>query len=229
MASDSVFISEIVVDCVVGVYPDERTRTQPLRVDLSLDVNTSRAGRTGRLGDAVDYARVTDEISTLLKFREYRLLETAAEELCAMLLSLHPSVVGMELRLEKPEALVGRARSAGVSVRRSNEDYPRRWERPTFGEVEVVYESREAGIYLLHVDPGKEIPAHHHEVMCELEWVARGELVRDGSLVDAFSPVAWPKGRTHRYENNSTDRATVFCCDTPPFIPQDEIADGADS
>ena len=55
-----------------------------------------------------------------------------------MLLSLHPSIVAVQLRLEKPEALVGRARSAGVSVRRSNEDYPRRWERPTFGEVEVV-------------------------------------------------------------------------------------------
>jgi len=227
MSKDSIFISDITVECVVGVYPVERTRTQSLHLDLSLRLDTSLAGRTGRLDDAVDYARVADETAALLKFREYRLLETAAEELCAMLLSLHPTVVNVQLGIEKPEALIGRARSAGVRVSRSNEDYPRRWERPEFGEVEVVYESLEAGIYLLHVEPGRQIPPHHHEVMRELEWVASGELNRDGELVQAFSPVAWPMGRTHRYENNSSARATVFCCDTPPFIPQDEIVDGA--
>jgi dihydroneopterin aldolase len=229
MSRDSIFISDIMVECVVGVYPEERTRTQPLRVDLSLEVDTSLAGRTGRLLDAVDYARVTEEVSTVLKFREYRLLETAAEELCAMLLSLHPAAVSVQLTIEKPEALVGRARSAGVRVDRSNDDYPRRWEHPDFGEVEVVYESSEAGLYLLHVEPGRQIPPHHHEVMRELEWVARGELHRDGKLIKAFSPMAWPQGRTHCYENNSGARATVFCCDTPPFIPQDEISDGGQS
>ena len=226
MPRDSIFISELVVECVVGVYPNERTRTQPLRLALTLGADTSTPGRTGALVDAIDYARVTDEVTTLVQFREYRLLETAAEELCAMLLALYPTLGRVQLEIEKPEALRGRARSAGVRVDRTPEDYPRRWEHPAFGEVEVVYESAEAGIYLLHVDPGKQIPAHHHDVMRELEWVARGTLTRDGELIETFSPMAWPKGRTHHYHNDTDARATVFCCDTPPFIPHDEITDG---
>jgi hypothetical protein len=30
----------------------------------------------------------------------------------------------------------------------------------------------------------------------------------------------------HGYENRGQRRATLFCCDTPPFIPQDEIVEG---
>ena len=94
---------------------------------------------------------------------------------------------------------------------------------PSFGAVEVLYESTEAGLYLLHVEAGRAIPPHDHQVMRELEWVASGELHRDGELVTGFDPVAWTRGVVHTYENRSSARATVFCCDSPPFIRDDEI------
>ncbi len=31
------------------------------------------------------------------------------------------------------------------------------------------------------------------------------------------------RGAVHGYENTTDRRATSFCCDCPPFIPQDEI------
>lgn len=222
MARDAIRLEGLEVSCVVGVNPDERVREQPLVVTVELGLALDRAGRSADLADSYNYARVADELAALLRFRRYRLLEAAAEELAAMLLSVHPRIEEARVRLDKPEALK-QARSAGVTIARRQADYPRRWETARFGTVEVVLETAEAGLYLLHVEPRKAITAHRHEQMRELEFRVRGELTRCGSPLVGLSPMEWPKGQVHDYRNIGTSVATVFCCDEPRFIPGDEI------
>lgn len=220
---DKIRVEGLRVDCIVGILPEERTREQPLRVDLELRTDTREAGHSGRISQTVDYDRVSREVAHLLRFRRYRLLEMAAHELCAMLLGVHPTVAQVRLRLTKPHALIGRAEGASVEIVRQAEDFPRGFEDNDFGQVEILYESREAGLYLLHVDPGRGIPSHYHAQMRELEWCVAGSLERDGVALRDLAPVAWPHGRVHRYDNPSDERATLFCCDVPPFIREDEI------
>ncbi|HLT37393.1 MAG TPA: dihydroneopterin aldolase, partial [Enhygromyxa sp.] len=218
MARDRIFIEELRVDCIVGIYPHERSQPQPLIVELELGLDTAEAAYSGRIAATCDYARVADEVATLLEFRQYKLLEMAAEELVAMLCGVHPNVEDLRVRLYKPQALQGRARAGGVEIRRRARDFVRMREHNEFGEVEILYQTREAGLYLLHVDPGKEIPAHYHDVMRELEWLVEGAIERDGVRLRGFDPVVWRKHRVHRYVNVGTRRATLFCCDTPPFV-----------
>ena len=226
MSRDRIEIAGLELDCIVGVNPDEREREQPLLADVRLDLDLATAGKSGRIGDTVDYDRIARELAALLKFRRYKLLENAAEECAAMLLGVHPLVERLSLRLVKPQALA-RARTAGVAIERTPADYPRRAETKRFGDVEVLLETREAGLYLLHVAPGRTIPMHHHRVMRELEWLVAGELRSivqgegEQSVTDA--PTEWPHGQRHAYENRGSERATLFCCDTPPFIEADEI------
>ena len=146
-----------------------------------------------------------------------------------MILGVHPAASAVDLRLRKPRGLVGRAKSVGVAVQRTRGDFPRRWEHPAYGAVEILLETSEAGLYLLHVDPGKAIPSHHHQIMRELEWLVAGELARDGHLLSDLSPVAWPRGQVHTYTNVGATRATLFCCDVPAFIRSDEIVVGAEA
>lgn len=221
--SDTIAIRGLQVDCIIGVHPHERDDPQPLGVDLELGLDLRKPGRTGRIGDTCDYARVATEVCAMLEFRRYQLLEAAAEEICAMLLGLHPEVETTSLRLNKPRALTGIADAAMVRVRRTRTDYPRRFETSKFGQVEILLETREAGLYLLHVESGRAIPPHHHEVMRELEWIVAGELQWDGAQLPIHVAREWPVGQIHGYDNQSERRATVFCCDTPPFIPADEI------
>ena len=47
--------------------------------------------------------------------------------------------------------------------------------------------------------------------------------MQEGKLVEPCTPRAWTKGFVHGYTNVSGRRATLFCCDTPPFLPHDEI------
>lgn len=218
---DRVEIEQLEVECIVGIRPEERDRPQPLIVDLALEYDLHDAGRSGRIGDTCDYAQLAREVTALLEFRRYKLLENAAAEIGAMVLGLHHGT-RLELRLGKPNAIAN-AHRAGVSVVRTPVDYPRRCEASRFGEVEVLLETREAGLYLLHVEAQHEIPRHRHEVMAELEWLVEGELVQDGTLLEPCVPRAWTKGLVHGYANVSARRATLFCCDTPPFLPHDEI------
>ena len=226
MARDAIRIRDLEVGCTIGINPDERTREQPLWVQIDLKIDLAVAGRSAEIADTCNYARVADEVTELLKFRRYRLLESAAEELSAMLLAVHPGVEAVRLRLDKPEALRGRAGSAGVEVRRRPLDFPRYYESSRFGQVEVVLETAEAGLYLLHIDPGTTLSSHRHAVMHELEWHVRGELLRCGERLSGLSPVVWPKGQVHDYVNTGTGVATLFCCDQPRFIPTDEILAG---
>jgi dihydroneopterin aldolase len=221
MRRDRVEIEQLEVECIVGIRPEERDSPQPLVVDLALEYELHEAGRSGRIGDTCDYAQLAREVTALLEFRRYKLLEVAAAEIGAMVLGLHHGTK-LELRLGKPNAIAN-ARRAGVSVVRTPADYPRRREASRFGEVEVLLETREAGLYLLHVEAQHEIPRHRHEVMGELEWLVEGTLVQDGIVVEPCVPRAWAKGFVHGYANPTTRRATLFCCDTPPFVPHDEI------
>jgi FolB domain-containing protein len=224
---DFIEVEGLQLHCIVGVRPDERDREQAVAIDLRLGLDLTAAGRSARIGATVDYSRVTEEVVALLRFRRYRLIENAAEEVAAMLFGVHPRVEHLQLRLAKPRALEGRASAAAVSITRDRADYPRRFETKSWGEVEVLLETREAGLYLLHLDPGREIPRHHHQIMHELEWLVRGRLRQGERDVEPLRPVTWAHGEVHSYRNPGQARATLFCCDCPPFIPADEIELGA--
>jgi dihydroneopterin aldolase len=224
VARDTIELEGLRVDCVLGVYPDERDREQPVRVDLRMGLDLVPAGRSASIGDTIDYDRAATEIAALLRFRRYRLLENAAEELAAMLFGVHPRVEELELRVTKPQALAGRAASAAIRIARRRDDFVRRREPAGFGgEVDVLLETKEAGLYLLHVAAGRAIPLHHHRVMRELEWLVRGTLHQGDQPVPSFRPVEWPHGQAHGYHNQGSEPATLFCCDCPVFIPADEI------
>lgn len=221
--TDRVRIQDLHVDCIIGIFGSERQEPQSVVVDIVFDVDLRTAGRTGRICATVDYGQVAVEVAALLEFRRYQLLEAAVEELAAMLLGLHPAAVAVELTLRKPAALARFGAVAQVSIRRERTDFPRRHEASRFGEVEVLLETREAGLYLLHVEAGKAIPSHRHAVMRELEWLVAGQLTQRGKNVELVQPQSWARDKVHDYLNPSSARATLFCCDTPPFIPEDEI------
>ena len=83
--ADRLHLQGFELECIVGVRPPERKRPQRVRLDLTLGLDLSGAGRSGRISHTIDYALVAEEVQTLLRFRAYRLVEMATEELSAML------------------------------------------------------------------------------------------------------------------------------------------------
>jgi dihydroneopterin aldolase len=213
MARDHIHIHDLRVDCIVGIHPHERHHPQPLILELELGLDASLAGYSGRISATVDYVQIADEVEHLLVFRSYRLLETAGEELCAMLLGVHPQLLDIRLRMNKPRALEGRAHAVGVEVERSRAELGSARERSDWGEVEVLYRGPEARLQLFHIEPGCTLPTLEQRSASTLEWLVEGELERDGQRVGGFAPRVWPQGAMPVHVNVGSARASLFCCD----------------
>jgi FolB domain-containing protein len=215
---DLIRIRGLEIDCIVGVRPLEREREQRVHIDLALGLSLSAAGRTGRIALTCDYVEIAEEVMAMLRFRRYHLIEMATEELTAMLLGVHPALELVDIRLDKPAALDGRARAASVEVKRTREDFPKVVSPEAFGRTELVLETREAGLHLVHVDGHRSIPpsfAHGHR---RLEWLVSGELLANGVPMVRHAPVWENLGPNITYENPGDDEAVLFRCICPPGL-----------
>lgn len=154
-AMDTIRIDGLELRCIVGVRSYERRREQPVRIDVRLGLDLSSAGRSGFIHDTADYAVVADEVTALLRFREYRLLEVAAEEAAAMLLASHPAVQEVGIRLDKPQALAGRARGASVEITRTRGAYNQVPEPKPYGARQELLSGPEAVLELCRIDGGR--------------------------------------------------------------------------
>jgi len=212
---DLIRIAGLELDCIVGIRPFEREREQRVHLDIALGMDLSKAGRAGRIALTCDYSEVADEVIAMLRFRRYHLIEMATEEVAAMLLGTHPDVEMVEVRLDKPGALDGRARVASVEIRRTRAVYPVATRHGAAAKKETLLETREAGLYLLRVEPGERLVTEEGPEF--LEWALSGELSRDGAPVLPHVPTVTPSGSV-AYENAGTASALLFRCICPPGL-----------
>jgi dihydroneopterin aldolase len=83
---DTIFISELKLDALIGIYPWEHEVPQTIQLDIELAVDAARCAHSGRIADTVDYAKVVARIRETLTGRHFTLIERLAEELAAMIL-----------------------------------------------------------------------------------------------------------------------------------------------
>lgn len=113
---DSVYISELRIDAIIGIHPWERRIRQTLLVDLEMAVDSARVAETDTVDDTVDYAAVSGFITDFVIAGEFRLLETLADRL-ARALQDRFGLPWLRLRVGKPGA-VPAARDVGVLIER---------------------------------------------------------------------------------------------------------------
>ncbi|KAA1170712.1 dihydroneopterin aldolase [Marinobacter salinexigens] len=114
--TDSVLIEGLEVETVVGVYDWERKVNQRLVIDLEMAWDNRVPGASDDVADALDYAAVSERVSSCLKRLQPQLLEYGAETLASDLQSTF-GISWLRLTLRKPGA-VPAARSVGVRIER---------------------------------------------------------------------------------------------------------------
>lgn len=155
---DQIQLTGLQLNCVVGLYPKERRKKQPVRIDLGLYCDTRKAAGSTHLQDTVDYARTVAELEFLLENSRFQLLETAAEALCKFLLAPRfssktpPEVHGVFLRLSKPRALLHGVVPT-IQVLRKRGDFI--WQDD--GQVMDIHLSKDCHIQQLALDAGQTI------------------------------------------------------------------------
>jgi len=114
---DKMTIRDLRLKCFIGTRPAERKRKQAVLVNVALECDLSRAGRTDALKDTVNYARMEERIAALAESSRFFLIERLAERIAQVCLG-DRRVKAVTVRVDKPAALP-RAASAGVEIRRS--------------------------------------------------------------------------------------------------------------
>ena len=118
--TDKIFILGLRAEAVIGVYDWEQDIKQPLEFDLEIVTNVAKASATDALEDAVDYAAISQRIIEMTSNSSYKLIETVAEHVAAMVLREF-GVRWLQLRVMKPTA-VPDADGVGVVIERGFSD-----------------------------------------------------------------------------------------------------------
>lgn len=224
MSTDLLEIEATVDDVILGVYGAERTHSQSVQLRVALEFESRSWGDAGC---AVDYARLHAELVFILTRARFHTVEAATEALASYVLAPptddapRARPVRAEVSLAKLAAMPGGL--ARLTVRRAAESYVEKTEVKPFGQVDILAEGAEVGLYRLRVAPGRKIPAHVHRVMQESELVLGDGLLLQGAPVARGTSVDWPLDFAHEYTNASAVAQTILCIDRPRFRPDDEI------
>jgi D-erythro-7,8-dihydroneopterin triphosphate epimerase len=113
---DRIFIEDLLLRCVVGLYDWERKTPQDVVFNIVLGVDLRRAGQTDDLSDTVDYKAIKKSVIAMVEVSSFQLVESLAERISAICLA-QAGVKKVQVRVDKPGALRF-ARSVGVEIRR---------------------------------------------------------------------------------------------------------------
>ena len=115
--ADRVEISGLRANCIIGVDESERVASQPVEIDIALEVDLSVAGASDDIADAVDYRSMAETVVGAVESSSYLLIETLATRVAEMCLA-DTKVEAVEVTLRKPGALP-MADYAAVTIRRT--------------------------------------------------------------------------------------------------------------
>ena len=102
-----------------GCSEEERQRGQVFRVDVELNLDLSKAGKSDKISDTVDYVKVFNEIKNIVTGRPKNLIEAVAENIAAVLMEKFSQIGTVKLTIYKPSPpFVGVFEAAAVSITR---------------------------------------------------------------------------------------------------------------
>ena len=117
---DKIAIEGLEVFANHGVFPEENKLGQKFVVSVMLYTDTRRAGETDDLSASIHYGEAAHAIDEFMRVHTFKLIETAAESVAAMLLDRYPGAYGVRVKLEKPWAPVGLPlRTVSVEIERT--------------------------------------------------------------------------------------------------------------
>ena len=116
MAFDIVFIEDLRIDTIIGIYDWEREVKQTIALDIEMAADNKKPASTENIDDALNYKAVAKRLIAFTEESQFQLVETLAERLVEIIMNdFH--VPWCRLKLRKLGAVTG-SRSVGVIIER---------------------------------------------------------------------------------------------------------------
>ena len=113
---DTVFIEDLRIETVIGIYDWERRIRQVVALDLEMAFDNRKPAASDRIEDTLNYKAVSKRLIALVESSSFQLVETLAER-CAEIVRSEFGVTWLRLKLSKPGAVRG-SKAVGVVIER---------------------------------------------------------------------------------------------------------------
>ena len=115
---DIVYIRELEVRTIIGIFDWEREQRQVVSLDLEMGSDIATAAATDTIENALDYKAVAKRLIDFIEKSEFFLVETLAERVADIVVNEF-DVPWVKLRLGKPGAVTG-SKDVGVIIERGS-------------------------------------------------------------------------------------------------------------
>jgi dihydroneopterin aldolase len=115
--TDSIFLQDMRVDTIVGIWDWERKIRQTVSIDLEMGADVRRAAKNDDIENTLNYKLVAKRVQQFVADAEYQLVETLAEKIAETILQEF-EIPWIQVRVAKPGA-IRNAKNVGVLIRRT--------------------------------------------------------------------------------------------------------------
>ena len=116
MALDIVFIEDLRIDTIIGIYDWEREVKQTIALDIEMAADNTIPASSEDIEDALNYKAVAKRMIAFTEESQFQLVETLSERLVEIIMGEF-NVPWCRLKLRKLGAVTG-SRSVGVIIER---------------------------------------------------------------------------------------------------------------
>ncbi|HFD92783.1 MAG TPA: dihydroneopterin aldolase [Gammaproteobacteria bacterium] len=113
---DIIYLRDLKVDAIIGIFEWERRVKQTLSLDLEMAADIRKAAQSDAIEDTLDYKAVAKRVIHFVENSDFQLVETLAEEVVKRVMTEF-GVPWMRLQINKKGAIRG-ARDVGVIIER---------------------------------------------------------------------------------------------------------------
>ena len=115
---DIIYLNELKIETVIGIWDWERKIKQEVVIDLEMGADIARAAETDHIDDTLNYKAVAKRLISFVGDSEFQLVETLAERVAGIILNEF-EVPWVKVKINKRGAIRG-ARDVGVIIERGN-------------------------------------------------------------------------------------------------------------
>lgn len=113
---DIIYLRDLRIETIIGVYEWERHVKQIVRLDLEMAADIRKAADTDQIADTLNYKAVAKRLIDFVGRSDFQLVETLAEHVAGIVLQEF-NVAWLQLQVSKPGAVRGAA-DVGVIIER---------------------------------------------------------------------------------------------------------------
>ena len=116
---DKIFLDELKIDTIIGIWDWERKVRQTVIIDLEMSADIAKAAASDSVEDTLNYKSVAKRVQQFVGDSSFQLVETLAERIAGIIRDEF-DVAWVKVRVHKPGAIRG-SKDVGIEIERGGQ------------------------------------------------------------------------------------------------------------